>query len=149
MQARNNLFGVKFLGRTVECKEKDHLRSAFKMILVKFANDRALGKSESANKNLKSKQPLGEKDFNRLMTFQDEFENCMEEKSRDVSIIPISFKQFEASSKRENMGVSEEEARKINGGAYKLNPKTLKFLKRMGKINNEWWLLIHNFKWLI
>ena len=33
------------------------------------------------------------------MTFQDEFENDVPEKSRDISIIPISFKQFEASKK--------------------------------------------------
>lgn len=25
----------------------------------------------------------------------------------------------------------------MNGGAYKLNAKTLKFLKRMGKLNNN------------
>jgi len=32
--------------------------------------------------------------------------------------------------------LSAEEMSKFNNGAYKLNPKTLKFLKRMGKLSN-------------
>lgn len=53
-----------------------------------------------------------------------------------MSIIPISFKYFE-SSKKQNYDVTDEESKKMNGGAYKLNAKTLKFLKRMGKLNNS------------
>lgn len=54
-----------------------------------------------------------------------------------MSIMPISFKHFEAGGNKENIQVSEEEIKKINNGAYKLNPKTLKFLKRMGKLETS------------
>jgi hypothetical protein len=32
--------------------------------------------------------------------------------------------------------LSPQEMSKYNNGTYKLNPKTLKFLKRMGKLSN-------------
>lgn len=52
-----------------------------------------------------------------------------------MSIIPISFKHFEGNKENYDITLTDEEAKKMNGGAYKLNSKTLKFLKRMGKLN--------------
>jgi len=44
-------------------------------------------------------------------------------------------KMNEPSLNKENVDVSIEEENRINRGVYKLNGKTLRFLKRMGKIN--------------
>ena len=66
------------------------------------------------------------------MTFQDEIDESDHEKSQSEIIL----KQFSPLKQKKKVELTDEEMKKMNKGCYKLNPKTLKFLKRMGKIDS-------------
>ena len=81
----------------------------------------------------------------RLITFNDEKEkensgqNSNRSSSPDLSMkycinLPSKLQMGSMKQDRKSLDLSAEELAKYGSGAYKLNPKTLKFLKRMGKL---------------
>ena len=71
-------FPLNFLAKIIRCQEKDNLRTAFKMILIKNLDLKA--QNRSGQKRNKNGRNLENRDLNRLMTFQDETESNYDSK---------------------------------------------------------------------